>query len=60
MSKLHVEALKEIFKQFDSYKSNCEGCEKVMDCCGNSDICENNDLICRNKLMEAAEELDNK
>jgi hypothetical protein len=60
----HAEAIKEVLEQFDSYKSNCLGCRiGDIDCVDDiyhsiSDICENNNLICREKLLEAAEELD--
>lgn len=46
----HHETIEEILKQFDSYTSNCIGCD--------IDSCKEHNLICRKKLMEAAEELD--
>ena len=45
------QAIMDIFDQFDRYTSNCYGCD-------NTDLCEDNELICRKKLIEAAEELD--
>ncbi len=58
----HVEAIKEILEQFDRYKSNCLGCKKAESCddvdWDFTDNCENNNLICREKLLEAADELD--
>ncbi len=57
----HVEALDELFKQFDSYKSNCIRCD--INICGDCnlqaiEVCDDFELICRNKLLEAARELD--
>ena len=56
----HKQAIMDIFAQFDRYKSNCYGCELQCknDRCDNTDLCEDNELICRKKLIEAAEELD--
>lgn len=54
----HVKAINAVLEQFDSYKSNCVGCEKMMDCWDVTDICEEHDLICREKLLESARELD--
>lgn len=60
----YKEAMKDILSQFDSYKSNCAHCYKKYPC-GDwnedmSEICDYNETICRNKLLEAAMELDNK
>lgn len=54
----HKEALAAILEQFKGYSSNCSGCDKTCPDCGNPDICDDNDLICEEKLKEAAEELD--
>lgn len=58
----HQEALKAILAQFDSYKSNCTACQAYydndVDLIGVPDICEDCNLICREKLLEAARECD--
>lgn len=56
----HQEAITAIFKQFDSYKSNCLDCDKTCndDDCEYADNCFDNDLICHAELIEAAKELD--
>lgn len=66
MGEVHVLILKDIFKQFDSYKSNCANCEEMAECLkcnegvllAEDDVCGAFDLICRSKLQEAAAELD--
>lgn len=54
----HKQALKKIISRFDS-PSRCSDCKKVCEFCGDPDMCEDNGLICKKKLLEAAEELDN-
>ena len=62
----HVEAINAVLNQFDSYNSDCFSCEKSVDgSCGRLNcvkdmdgICDDNNLICREKLLLAAEECD--
>lgn len=58
----HKEAIDAVLEQFDSYKSNCLECKKEVCCPGGydnyytdlADVCEENNLICREKLLAAA------
>lgn len=58
--------VEEVLAQFDSYTTNCTGCKKEV-CIPApdhnyttdiSDVCDDHSLICREKLVQAAEEID--
>lgn len=54
----HLEILKAIIEQFKSFKCRCSNCPKECESCGESALCEDNDLYCLEGLEESARELD--
>ncbi|MEE9117025.1 MAG: hypothetical protein V3U02_00340 [Calditrichia bacterium] len=55
----YKEAVEEVLKQFDRYTENCTGCKKRCPDCDVVIDCSEEGLICRHKLNQAADELDN-
>lgn len=51
----YLEAINAIIEQFGN---KCAGCDHTCQDCGSPDICETEELYCKDKLIQTAEELD--